>query len=207
MAPHDETDETGVEAERRTLEVSRRNFLKTIGVTSIAATVVSADLPLEAQRATPPPTEGLADSAGYMPIRQEVADNLLRRGIVGYGDHLSVQPGEHDQVHGQQRSAAISRRYRPADSRRRRTRKGPGIKEEVVNTPANRDYPGKHQDLPLGSYVAVPDHSALRLTRSFTVTAWIAPTTQRIGAGATVGAEGLHHQVDAGAGRLCGGHR
>ena len=54
--------------------------------------------------------------------------------------------------------------------------KGPGVKETVVETPANTDYPGKHQVLPLGSYVTVPDNPALRLTGSFTLTAWIAPT-------------------------------
>ena len=29
-----------------------------------------------------------------MRIRQEVAENLVKRGIVGYADHLRVQPGE-----------------------------------------------------------------------------------------------------------------
>ena len=54
--------------------------------------------------------------------------------------------------------------------------KGPGIKEEPISTPANAEYPGKHQVLPLGSYVKVPDGEPLHLAGSFTITAWIAPT-------------------------------
>jgi N,N-dimethylformamidase len=41
----------------------------------------------------------------------------------------------------------------------------------------NRDYRGQHHDLPVGSYVRVPNKPALRLHSSFTISAWIAPTT------------------------------
>src|SRR6185503_15844738 len=51
-----------------------------------------------------------------------------------------------------------------------------GVKESVVETPANADYAGKRQVLPLGSFATVPDNAALRLAGSFTITAWIAPT-------------------------------
>ena len=74
---------------------------------------------------------------------------------------------------------------------------GPGIKEEVIATPANGNYPGKHQDLPLGSYVTVPDSDTFRLTGSFSITAWIAPTTVRPAPGEEsdafprVGAQGI----------------
>ena len=34
--------------------------------------------------------------------------------------------------------------------------RGPGVKEIVLNTPVNKDYPGKRQVLPLGSYITVP---------------------------------------------------
>ena len=70
--------------------------------------------------------------------------------------------------------------------------KGPGIKEIVIETPANNDYSGRRQALPLGSYAIVPDNGALRISGSFTFTAWIAPTSQR-GDGTDVfsGVEGI----------------
>jgi N,N-dimethylformamidase len=96
-------------------------------------------------------------------------------GIVGYADHLSVQPGETIKF---MVSSQLPRyhvdmvRLIQGDANPR----GPGIKETVIETPTNADYPGKRQALPLGSYVTVPDTDALRLTGSFTLSAWIAPT-------------------------------
>src|SRR5262249_6939652 len=54
--------------------------------------------------------------------------------------------------------------------------KGPGMKETVVDSPVNREFPGRRQTLPLGSYVTVADNPALRAAGSFAVTAWIAMT-------------------------------
>ena len=48
------------------------------------------------------------------------------------------------------------------------------VEETVVETPVNKEYDGFHQDLPLGSYVTVPDNPALKLSGSFSFTAWIA---------------------------------
>ena len=53
---------------------------------------------------------------------------------------------------------------------------GPGVKETVVDTPANGVYPGRPQDIRAGSYVAVPDAPALQLT-SFKLAAYLWPTT------------------------------
>ena len=206
MAPQDE-DFSVAEARRR-LEVSRRSFLKTIGVTSVAATVVSAT-EAQAQRAAPVPRTGslptgepavaMADSAGYMDIRKEVFDSLTKRGIVGYADHLRAQPGETLKF----MVSSEAPRYR-ADIVRLihgdANPKGPGIKETVIDAPVNHEYDGIHQDLPLGSYVIVPDNAALRLTGSLSYTAWIAPTTQRLGPGADKGAEGLLVKWSPGAG-------
>ena len=96
-------------------------------------------------------------------------------GIVGYADRLSVRPGETVKF----MVSSQSPRYRASivrlihgDS----NPKGPGIKEESVDTPANAEYSGTRQVLPLGSYVKVPDAASLHLTGSFTITAWIAPT-------------------------------
>lgn len=107
--------------------------------------------------------------------RPSVDEALSQMGVVGYADRLSAQPGETIRFMVSSRSP----RYR-ADLVRLihgdANPNGPGFKEEVIATPANGEYPGKHQSLPLGSYVSVPDATPLRLTGSFTITAWIAPT-------------------------------
>jgi N,N-dimethylformamidase len=101
---------------------------------------------------------------------------LKQLGISGYADPLSAQPGDTVRFRVSSESptfhATIVRVIHGDPDPR-----GPGIKEQVVSTPVNRDYPGRHHDLPVGSYVTVPDKPALRLTSSFTITAWIAPTT------------------------------
>lgn len=100
---------------------------------------------------------------------------LTAMGVVGYADRLSVQPGEtiRFMVSSElpEYRAEIVRMIHGNDNPI-----GPGMKETLVNTPVNRAYPGRHQDLPLGSYVTVPDASHLRLEKSFTITAWLAPT-------------------------------
>lgn len=191
MTPHD-ADQPRDGAPTR-LDVNRRSFLKTIGVTSLAATVmtdgtVAAQPPRPA--ATPGPPTALPDSAGYMNIRDEVAGNLTRLGIVGYADQLRVQPGEGITFMVSSESARFRSdivRLIHGDP----NPKGPGIKEVAIDAPVNREYDGRHQDLPMGSYVTVPDQATLRLTGSFSFTAWIAPTTQRLGPGASLGAEGI----------------
>src|SRR3954471_1593079 len=138
---------------------------------AISAGAQRADPPAAAaQRPTPPPAPRITPS----PSAEEAISS--RMGIVGYGDRLSVQPGETIKFMVSSKSPT----YR-ADIVRLihgdPNPKGPGIKEQVVNTPANADYPGKPQVLPLGSYVRVADAPPLRLAGSFTITAWIAPTT------------------------------
>src|SRR5262249_26329155 len=108
-------------------------------------------------------------------VQPTAQEGLDRMGIVGYADHLTAQPG--DTIAFMVSSAAP--RYRAeivhiihGDI----NPKGPGMKETVVDTPVNREYAGRRQVLPLGSYVTVADTAALRLTGSFTVTAWVAMT-------------------------------
>ena len=174
--------------------VSRRDFLKTVGVAGAAGSVVapaagaSAQTAQAGQRSGGP---GVLPDRPYMRIRDEVAENLIKRGLVGYADRLRVQPGETIKFMVSSEQA----RYR-ADIVRLihgdANPKGPGIKEVVVDTPANTEYPGKRQRLPLGSYAIVPDHPALRIEGSFTFTAWIAPTSQRgTGPDSFVGFEGV----------------
>ena len=105
-----------------------------------------------------------------------VADTIPGMKVVGYSDRLSVQPGETIKF----MVSSELPRYR-ADIVRLihgdTNPRGPGYKEELVQAPVNREYPGRSQALPNGSYVTVPDNPALRLSASFTLQAWIYPTT------------------------------
>jgi N,N-dimethylformamidase len=155
--------------------VNRRDFLKTVGATTLATSVLSrADAEAQAAReaAAPPPDGG----ASYSPIPEEVAENLRKRGIVGYADRLGVSPGETIRF----MVSSESDRYQAQIVRLIHgdpNPEGPGVKEIEIATPVTGEYPGKRQDLPMGSHGIVPDHADLRLSGSFTITAWIAPTT------------------------------
>ena len=59
---------------------------------------------------------------------------------------------------------------------------GPGVKEELIDSPANGDYPGREQRLYSGSYAIVPDSPTLRQSGGFTLQCWIYPTTPELGA-------------------------
>lgn len=101
--------------------------------------------------------------------------------LTGYADRFSVQPGETIKF----MISSDVPRYR-ADIVRLihgdTNPKGPGFKEELVQTPASKEYDGHRQRLNAGSCVQVPDSPALRLTGSFTIQAWIASTTPLKGA-------------------------
>ncbi|MFF0577677.1 N,N-dimethylformamidase beta subunit family domain-containing protein [Streptosporangium saharense] len=104
---------------------------------------------------------------------QEALDAL---GVSGYPDRLSVQPGESVKFMVSTKSPTfratmVRVTHGDADPR------GPGLKEQVIASAVNKEYPGRYQTLPVGSYVTVPDDAALRPEGSFTITAWIAPTT------------------------------
>src|SRR5688572_8628848 len=182
MAPHDDQAGTNGEAgpeHPQSAEVSRRDFLKSVGAAGVASGVAGQSPSASAQTPQAPArTAALPVERPYVRIRQEVAENLIKRGIVGYADRLRVQPGETIKFMvscEQARYHADIVRLIHGDA----NPKGPGIKEVVVETPANGDYSGKRQELPLGSYAIVPDNPALRIGGSFTFTAWIAPTSQR----------------------------
>src|SRR4051794_29916142 len=104
---------------------------------------------------------------------QQSLDTL---GISGYPSKLSVKPGESVRIMVSTkadtfRATMVRVRHGDADPA------GPGLKEDVIDSPVNGTYRGRYQPLPLGSYVRAPDDSALRPGGSFTLTAWIAPTT------------------------------
>ena len=155
--------------------VNRRDFLKTVGVSTLATSVLSrADAEAQARRqVNAAPADG---GASYSPIPQEVAENLIKRGIVGYADQLGVAPGETIRF----LVSSESPTYRANIVRLIHgdpNPGGPGIKEIEIDTTVSGEYPGKRQDLPMGSYATVPDRPDLRIRGSFTLTAWIAPTT------------------------------
>jgi len=54
---------------------------------------------------------------------------------------------------------------------------GPGYQERVVRTPANGTYKGRRQVIHAGSFVEVPNAAQLQKLESFTVQAFIWPTT------------------------------
>ena len=112
----------------------------------------------------------------------DVPEMLRQRGIVGYADRLSVQPGEtiRFMVSSEQpRYRADIVRLIHGDA----NPNGPGFKEAEIDTPMSGEYDGRRQELPFGSYVRVPDNPVLRLRGSFTLTAWIAPTTPGVSFG------------------------
>ena len=100
--------------------------------------------------------------------------------LVGYTDRLSAAPGdtvrfmvssEHPRfradlvrlIHGDESPA------------------GPGYKEREVPSAINGEYPGRSKPIHSGSYVHVPSHPELEALASFTVTAWVFPTTPTAG--------------------------
>ena len=100
--------------------------------------------------------------------------------LTGYADRFSVQPGETIRFMVSTELPAFRAdivRVIHGDT----NPAGPGFKEEVIDTPVNKTYPGRRQPLRAGSYVVVPDAAPLRLTGSMTLSAWIAATTSRKG--------------------------
>jgi N,N-dimethylformamidase len=100
--------------------------------------------------------------------------------IVGYGDRLSVAPGEVIQF-----MVSCDRPSYRADIVRLLhgdpNPAGPGFKEQPIPTPAAGTYAGRTQAYRHGSFVRVPDSAALRQVVSFTIGVWLCPTTPMAG--------------------------
>ncbi|MBM4257060.1 MAG: LamG domain-containing protein [Deltaproteobacteria bacterium] len=100
--------------------------------------------------------------------------------ITGYSDKISVLPGETIQfmvncelpTYQAEIVRIICGDTNPA---------GPGVKEKVITTPANKTYKGRKQIIESGSYVTVTNHSRLENLQSFTLQAIIWPTTPNKG--------------------------
>lgn len=101
-------------------------------------------------------------------------------GLTGYTDRLSVQPGETVRFmvsaeEAEYRSDIVRLIHGDVNPA------GPGFKIEVIDTPLSGVYPGRRQELRVGSYGIVQDSLALHPTESFTIQAWIYATTPEKG--------------------------
>src|SRR5918996_3346416 len=97
--------------------------------------------------------------------------------IVGYGDRLSVAPGETIRF---MVSAENERRYRAGLVRIIHgdcNPQGPGFKAEPVASPFAGSYQGRAQPIHAGSYVRAPHHECCEGLGAFTLAAMIWPTT------------------------------
>ena len=101
--------------------------------------------------------------------------------LVGYTDRLSVAPDETIRFmiscnHSEYRADLVRLIHGDENPA------GPGFKEREVASTINAEYEGRHQAIRSGSCVIVPDCPAFNQLRSFTLTAWIYPTTPEMGA-------------------------
>ena len=102
--------------------------------------------------------------------------------IVGYGDRLSVAPGETIRF---MVSAAGDRRYRAGLVRIIHgdcNPQGPGFKAEQVASPFEGSHQGRQQEIHAGSYVRAPHHECCEGLGAFTLAAMIWPTMPGKGA-------------------------
>ncbi len=95
--------------------------------------------------------------------------------IIGYSNRLSAQPGDCIKFmvscfYPTYKADIVHLIHGDEDPR------GPGFKEEAIETPVSREYTGRKQDYPMGSYVKISLHGLVHPIRSFSFTAWIYPS-------------------------------
>ena len=100
--------------------------------------------------------------------------------LVGYTDRLTAAPGDTvrfmvSSQHPRYRADLVQLIHGDESPA------GPGYKERQVPSAINGHYPGRSKPIHSGSYVHVPAHPVLDSLTSFTVTAWIYPTTPASG--------------------------
>jgi len=97
--------------------------------------------------------------------------------LTGYSDRLYCRPGDTVQFKVNCESApeyhAEIVRIICGDT----NPDGPGVKEVVVDTPVNGVHPGRPQNIAAGSFVEVPNRLVLEKLESFSVQAYVWPTT------------------------------
>ena len=96
--------------------------------------------------------------------------------LVGYTDRLTAAPGDTvrfmvSSQHPRFRADLVQLIHGDESPA------GPGYKERQVPSAINGHYPGRPKPIHSGSYVHIPANRALEALTSFTVTAWIYPTT------------------------------
>ncbi|MCK8615511.1 N,N-dimethylformamidase beta subunit family domain-containing protein [Gordonia sp. C13] len=97
--------------------------------------------------------------------------------LLSYTDRLSVAPGEPIEF---KVSSLISGRFEADIVRLRhgdRNPAGPGFREDVIESEVTGSYPARVQDVDSGSFIRVDDEGKLALTGSFTLHAYVCPTT------------------------------
>ena len=96
--------------------------------------------------------------------------------LLGYTDRLNVAPGEKIEF-----MVSCDLPNYHADIVRLvhgdRNPEGPGFKEQAISTEVSGKSSGRKQDLRTGSYLVIPNHPLLNLQGSFTIQAFIYPTT------------------------------
>ena len=100
--------------------------------------------------------------------------------LLGYSDRLSVAPGDTIRFmvsceHPSYRADLVRLIHGDENPQ------GPGYKERLVASDINGEYPGRVQHIHSGSYVIVEDSTPLRQIESFTLAAWVYPTTPQAG--------------------------
>jgi len=103
-----------------------------------------------------------------------------RAELIGYTDRPSVMPG--DRI-----SFMISSEFPEFEAQLVRlihgdnNLAGPGWKDEIIDSPVNKQWSGQRQETHVGSHIEVPKHRVLTGLRSFTVQAWIKPSVPSLG--------------------------
>ena len=106
--------------------------------------------------------------------------------ITGYADKISAVPGETIRF---MVNSEAGKRYRTDIVRvicGDENPDGPGYREKVVNTAANGTYKSRKQVIHAGSFVEIGDSDMLDGLESFTMQAFIWPTTPEIGTQAII---------------------
>lgn len=100
--------------------------------------------------------------------------------VIGYAKQVSVTAGQNVQImvsasQDQYQAQLVRLIHGDQDP------KGPGYKEKEIKAPLNGIHKGRAQTWDAGSYVKVPDHKLLDVSGSFTLQAWVYPTTPKKG--------------------------
>lgn len=132
-----------------------------------------------------------------LPTQGRLVTDLSHRAILAYADRFSVEAGDRIafKISADARYRAVIERLRCGDEA------GIGLKATPIETPANRDYPGRPQGVACGSYAEIANGKAFRL-KSFTLLAHVWPTAPASGRRQVLMAGGGYALVLDGGGRL-----